>query len=291
MKIVVTGGAGRLGQLTTRELVAYGHDVLAIDRTPISDPGCPSSLVDLSQAQELASLFKRADAVIHLARRRFPYTSNGFDPASRTWKIPDVFGDAENFSYNVTISYNVVAAAFAAGVKKLVMGSSLTIYGFYYPTRFAVPECLPVDEAHPLAPQDPYSISKLVGERICDAFARRSEMQIASLRFAGISADLTQQNLLERRKNPLRWAGPLWTYIDVRDAAVACRLAVERDFSGHEPFNICAPNTIMTGPTLELAKEYFPNVKVRAPLEGNWSGYDCKKARDLLGFTARYLLD
>jgi len=202
-----------------------------------------------------------------------------------------VFGDAENFSYNVTISYNVVAAAFAAGVKKLVMGSSLTIYGFYYPTRFAVPECLPVDEAHPLAPQDPYSISKLVGERICDAFARRSEMQIASLRFAGISADLTQQNLVERRKNPLRWAGPLWTYIDVRDAAVACRLAVEKDFSGHEPFNICAPNTIMTGPTLELAKEYFPDVKVRAPLEGNWSGYDCKKARDLLGFTARYLLD
>jgi nucleoside-diphosphate-sugar epimerase len=291
MKIVVTGGAGRLGQLTTRELVAYGHDVLAIDRTPISDRVCPSSLVDLSQAQDLASLFKRADAVIHLARRRFPYTSNGFVPASRTWNIPDVFGDAETFSYNVTISYNVVAAAFAAGVKKLVMGSSLTIYGFYYPTRFAVPEYLPVDEAHPLAPQDPYSISKLAGERICDAFARRSDMQIASFRFAGISADLTQGNLLERRKNPLRWAGPLWTYIDVRDAAVACRLAVEKDFSGHEPFNICAPNTIMTGPTLELAKEYFPNVKVRAPLEGNWSGYDCKKARDLLGFTARYLLD
>jgi nucleoside-diphosphate-sugar epimerase len=291
MKIVVTGGAGRLGRLTTKELLANGHDVLAIDKTAISDPICPSSVVDLSQAQELASLFKRAEAVIHLARRRFPYTSNGFDAASRTWKIPDVFSDAENFTYNVAISYNVVAAAFAAGMKKLVMGSSLTIYGFYYPTRFAVPEYLPVDEAHPLSPQDPYSLSKLAGERICDAFARRSDMQIASLRFAGISADLTQQNLLERRKNPLRWAGPLWTYIDVRDAAVACRVAVERDFFGHEQFNICAPNTIMTTPTLELAKEYFPSVKLRASLEGNWSGYDCKKARDLLGFTAIHLLD
>src|ERR1051325_5917893 len=235
MKIVVTGGAGRLGQLTTRELVAHGHDVLAIDRTPISDPGCPSSLVDLSQAQELASLFKRADAVIHLARRRFPYTSNGFDPASRTWKIPDVFGDAKNFSYNVTISYNVVAAAFAAGVKKLVMGSSLTIYGFYYPTRFAVPEYLPVDEAHPLAPQDPYSISKLAGERICDAFVRRSDMQIASLRFAGISADFTQQNLLDRGKNTLRWAGPFCLYKALRVPPVAIGLAAERDFSAHEP--------------------------------------------------------
>ena len=291
MRIVVTGGAGRLGQLTSRELVAYGHDVLALDRTPIPNRVCPSSLVDLSQAQELASVFKRADAVIHLARRRFPYTSNGFDAASRTWKIPDVFGDAENFSYNLTISYNVVAAAFAAGVKKLVMGSSLTIYGFYYPTRFAAPEYLPVDEAHPLSPQDPYSVTKLAGERICDAFVRRSNMQIASLRFAGISADFTQQNLLDRRKNPLRWAGPLWTYIDVRDAAVACRLAAERDFSGHEPFNICAPNTIMTKATAELAKEYFPDVKVRETIEGNWSGYDCKKARDLLGFTATHLLD
>jgi len=236
-------------------------------------------------------MFQRADAVIHLARRRFPYTSNGFEPVSRTWKIPDVFSDAENFSYNVTITYNVVAAAFAAGVKKLVMGSSLTIYGFYYPTRFVAPEYLPVDEAHPLSPQDPYSISKLIGERICDAFVRRSNMQIASLRFAGISADLTQQNLLERRKNPLRWAGPLWTYVDVRDAAIACRLSVERDFSGHEPFNICAPNTIMTKATAELAKEYFPDVKLRTPVEGNWSGYDCKKARDLLGFTATHLLD
>ncbi len=290
MKIVVTGGAGRLGQLTTKELIARGHEVLAIDKTPIPEPVCPSSIVDLSQAQQLADTFQQAHAVIHLARRCFPYTSSGFEPASRTWKISEVFADAENFSYNVTISYNVVAAAFTVGVKKLVMGSSLTIYGFYYPTRFAVPEYLPVDEAHPLAPQDPYSISKLAGERICDAFARRSEMQIASLRFAGISADMSQQNLLERRKDPLRWAGPVWTYIDVRDAAVACRLAVERDFSGHEPFNICAPNTIMAKPTAELAKEYFPDVKVRAPLEGNWSGYDCKKARDSLGFTATHLL-
>ena len=291
MKIVVTGGAGRLGQLTIMELVGHGHHVVAIDKIPIQDPVCDWLVVDLAQAQQLADVFARADAVIHLARKKFPYTSNGFNPTSRTWNIPDVFGDAQVFSYNMGISYNVVAAAFAAGVKKLVMGSSLTIYGFYYPSRFAAPEYMPVDEAHPLAPQDPYSVSKLAGEHICDAFARRSEMQIASLRFAGISADFTQRNLLERRKNPLRWAGPLWTYIDVRDAAVACRLAAESNFSDHEAFNICAPNTIMAIPTIELAKEYFPNVTLRTDLQGNWSGYDCKKARDMLGFTARYLFE
>ena len=84
MNIVVTGGAGRLGQLTTKELVAYGHEVLAIDKAPIPDPVCRSSIIDLSQAQECANVCQGADAVIHLARRRFPYTSSGFEPALRT---------------------------------------------------------------------------------------------------------------------------------------------------------------------------------------------------------------
>jgi nucleoside-diphosphate-sugar epimerase len=292
MRIIVTGGAGRLGQTTIRELVDHGHEVLSIDRLPISETVCPSLVIDLLHAEHLAAAFERADGVVHLARKRFPYTSDGFDPVTRIWKTPDVLGDASTFSYNVSISYNVVAAAFAAGVKRLVMGSSLTIYGFYYPTRFSVPEYLPVDEEHPLRPQDPYSISKLVVERACDAFARKRETQIASLRFAGICTDLTHGVLLERRKNPLRWTGPLWTYIDVRDAATACRLAIEASFSGHEAFNVCAPNTIMKTPTAELVREYLPGIKLPdSRLDGNWSGYDPSKARKMLGFTARYLFE
>jgi len=291
MRIMVTGGAGRLGRLTISELLDHGHEVLSIDKVPILESICHCSVIDLLQAQDLAEAFERADGVIHLARKKFPYTSNGFDPVSRTWKTPDVLGDAAIFSYNVTISYNVMAAAFAAGVKKLVMGSSLTIYGFYYPSRWSVPEYLPVDEDYPLRPQDPYSLSKLVVERACDAFASKSDMQIASLRFAGICADFTHQNLRERRKNPLRWSGPLWTYIDVRDAALACRLAVEANFAGHEPFNICAPNTIMERPTSELVTQYLPNAKLLTNIEGNWAGYDSGKSRRMLGFSARNLFE
>jgi nucleoside-diphosphate-sugar epimerase len=291
MKIVVTGGAGRLGQLTIGELLDHGHDVRSIDKVPIPKSVCRSSVIDLLQAKELAEAFEQADAVIHLARKKFPYTSNGFDPASRTWRTPDVLGDAAIFGYNVTISYNVVAAAFAAGIKKLAMGSSLTIYGFYYPSRWTAPEYLPVAEDYPLRPQDPYSVSKLVVERACDAFASKSDMQIASLRFAGICADSTHQNLRERRKDPLRWTGPLWTYIDVRDAARACRLAAEANFVGHETFNICAPNTIMDRPTSELVTEYLPNVNVRTNSAANWAGYDSGKSRRMLGFSARYLFE
>ena len=149
-----------------------------------------------------------------------------------------------------------------------------------------------VSEEHPLRPQDPYSISKLVVEGVCDAFARKSEMQIASLRFAGICTDLTHGVLFKRRNNPLRWTGPLWTYVDVRDAAAACRLAIEASFSGHEAFNVCAPNTIMKTPTAELVREYLPGIKLsESRLDGNWSGYDPGKARKILGFTARHLFE
>jgi len=291
MKIVVTGGAGRLGQLTAKELADHGHDVLAIDKVP--PPGaCRSAVIDLLDAEELAVAFEGADCVIHLARKRFPYTSNGFDAGSRSWKTPDVLADAALFSYNVTISYNVLAAAFAAGVRKLVVGSSLTIYGFYYPSKFLSPDYLPVDEGHPLRPHDPYSVSKLTGERACDAFARKSQMQVASLRFAGVCTDTSHRVLIDRRNNPLRWTGPLWTYIDVRDGAIACRLAAEASFSGHEAFNICAPTTLMPVPTAELVRQYLPDVKrVANGLEGNWSGYDPTKAKNLLGFTARHLLE
>ena len=110
MRIIVTGGTGRLGQITIKELVDHGHEVLSIDRLPISKTVCPSLVIDLLHAEQLASAFERADGVVHLARKRFPYTSDGFEPVSRTWKTPDVLGDASTFSYNVSISYNVLAA-------------------------------------------------------------------------------------------------------------------------------------------------------------------------------------
>ncbi len=77
----------------------------------------------------------------------------------------------------------------------------------------------------------------------------------------------------------------------MRDAAVACRLAVERNFSGHEAFNICVPKTMMKEPTLELVQRYLPQVKlVKSGLQDNWCGYDAGKAERSLGFRAAHLL-
>ncbi len=292
MRVVVTGGSGRLGQFVVRELFTHAHQVSALDAVKPRECPAPTYLADLNKIDSLFDHFKNADAVIHLARQRFPYTESGFNSSTKRWEFADVAGDAARFNANVAMTNNVLAAAQAAGVKKVVCGSSLAIYGFYYPTTELQPDYLPIDEAHPLRPQDPYGLSKILGEKHCDALSQKSGMQIASLRFSGIYTEEHRGLLSERKNNPtIRGTGALWSYIDVRDAARACRLAIEADFTGHQAFNICAPDTIMDMPTRELVSRYLAQVKdLREGLEGRSSGYTVAKAKSVLGFEAKISL-
>ncbi|HEX2226721.1 MAG TPA: NAD(P)-dependent oxidoreductase [Candidatus Binatia bacterium] len=289
MRVVVTGGSGRLGQYVIRELFSHGHAVCSLDAIKPRECLCPTYTVDLSRFQQIIDHFKNVDALVHLARIRFPYTENGFNAARQEWQFDDVAGDAERFNQNIAITNNVLAAAEICGVQRIVCGSSLAVYGFYYGTTELRAEYLPVDEEHPRRPQDPYGLTKFIAEQLCDALSHKNGSQIASLRFAGIYTEAHRSMLLERKKNPLtRGTGALWSYIDARDAARACRLALEATFSGHQTFNICASTTMMDTPTLELLARYLPDVRdLRPGLGGCSSGYSVIKARSVLGFEFR----
>jgi nucleoside-diphosphate-sugar epimerase len=289
MRVVITGGSGRLGQYLVRELFTHNHAVAALDAIKPRECLCPTYTVDLMRIDSFIDHFNNADAVVHLARVRFPYTENGFNLAKQKWEFADIRGDADRFNRNLTITNNVVAAAQACAVKKLVCGSSLAVYGLYYPATDLQPAYLPIDEDHPLRSQDPYGITKLVGETLGDALSQKTGAQVASLRFAGIYTEAHRSMLLERKNNPLaRGTGSLWSYIDARDAARACRLALEADYGGHQAFNICAPSTIMDMPTRELIARYLPGVTdLRGRLDNRASGYSVVKAKTMLGFEAR----
>ena len=91
---------------------------------------------------------------------------------------------------------------------------------------------------------------------------RQRPVAIFRLRFSGVYTEAHRRLILERKEKPLiRGIGALWTYIDARDAARACRIALEAKFSGHQAFNICASETFMEAPTAELVKKYLLEVR------------------------------
>jgi nucleoside-diphosphate-sugar epimerase len=119
--------------------------------------------------------------------------------------------------------------------------------------------------------------------------SQKTGAQVASLRFAGIYTEAHRSMLFERKNNPIaRGTGALWSYIDARDAARACRLALEADFGGHQAFNICARSTMMDTPTRQLVARYLPRVSdLRNGLDDRSSGYSIDKAKRMLGFESR----
>jgi len=273
-KIIVTGGSGQLGRQVIQELLGNGYDLLSLDRAAPETKLCPFRLIDLTRSSDVEDAMRGADAVIHLG----------------AYQAPGLAPDAETFSNNVTATYNVLHAAAELGIRRAVIASSTAAFGFLYARRPWLPDYLPLDEQHPCRPQDPYGLSKVVGEKIADSFASASGISIASLRFPGIHFDFTYRSFPDRWQNPAVKIGRFWSYIDVRDAAVACRLALETDIHGHEVLVVAAPTSTVSRPTDELMREYLPGVrKARADLAGNWSGVDSRKAEKLLGFKAKHL--
>jgi nucleoside-diphosphate-sugar epimerase len=74
-----------------------------------------------------------------------------------------------------------------------------------------------------------------------------------------------------------RWN--LWSYIDLRDAASACRLALDAPVSGARSYIIANADTVMDRPTSELLREVFPDVPVRDDVMGTGSLFSTAAAR------------
>ena len=272
-KIVVTGGSGNLGSWTVRALIEAGYEPLNLDAIAPRERICESWIADLTQTGDLYEACKGAEAVVHLAAYQAPYMA----------------ADSEVFRNNLGATYNVFKAASDRDVRRVVHASSIAAYGFLYAPEMWAPDYLPLDKNHPCLPKDPYALSKIFGEQLADSFASMTETSFASLRLSGVNFDLTYKNLPERWKNPGAKLGTFWSYVDVRDAAESCRLAIEAEIKGHEVFNIGADTSRYLEPTSELVEKYLPETTIKGGMTGQWSGLDSRRARDRLGFTARHL--
>jgi len=274
-KIVVTGGSGRLGQFVIRDLLAHGYQLLSLDKVPPREKLCPSWLADLRHSGDLYEALRDAYGIVHLG----------------AYQAPNLAPDAETLSNNVSATYNVLRAAADLRVQKVVLASSTAAFGFIYAKNLWAPDYLPLDENHPSMPQDSYGLSKVLGEQIAGSIVSiHADMTVSSLRFPGVNFDLSYESFRERWRNPASRASGFWTYIDARDAAMTCRLAIEAKFTGHEVFIASASKNCMIQPTLELVKKYLPRGgKIKKVTGTHWSCVDSSKARRLLGFKPEHI--
>jgi nucleoside-diphosphate-sugar epimerase len=271
MKIAITGGSGRVGRETVAHALDQGHEVVSIDRDPppqgAEHPSARFVQADLGDYEVFERAIAGCDALIHLAA------------------IPHPLNHPDHVVHhnNVVSSYNALLAAATLGIKRVCQASSINAIGAAY-SRWPRYDYFPLDELHPTYNEDPYSLSKWICEAQADSITRRHEqMAVASLRFhwvvpdrATVAASYREANFQPRKH--------MFAYTRRDAAARACLRGVTADFVGHEVFFITATDTATDTPSLEIAREHFPEVEVRGDLSGNRSFYDCAKAERILGW-------
>ena len=228
VRVAVTGSSGKLGSATVERLRADGHEVVGFDRDGM--PGAGFVRVDLTDyGQVLDSLLgvtarhDGLDAVVHLAA----IPVNGLVP------------DAATFHNNVTVTFNVLHAALRAGIRTVVMASSITAMGFPFDEP---PPYLPVDEdvdagqQHLRARQgrrggDGGAAGPLVprpGDHRTAVHQRGGPGRVRHVRAGG---------------DPAYRRSLLFSYVDARDGAAAVALSLDRPEPGLRVLSIAAPDT------------------------------------------------
>jgi nucleoside-diphosphate-sugar epimerase len=275
MRILVTGARGKVGGATVSALQDAGHAVTACDLAPpvFERPpeGAPRYLqADLTGAGDAFAVVRGHDAVIHAAAIPEP-TRN---PPHRV------------FENNLMATFNCIEAAVRFGVPRFVNVSSETVPGFFFPERPYLPEYAPVDEEHPVRPQDPYAVANSFGEQLMDAAVRRSDVRCVSIRPSWVQWEGNyEHNLGPAVRDPSEPSPGLWSYIDVYDLADASRLAAESDLEGHEVMYIASPDNYAGRPLAELIRRHHgDSIPVRELPREDASGISCAKAERLLGY-------
>ena len=269
-RVLVTGASGRVGRHVVDALVD-DHEVTVLDLAPpVQDvPFIEGNVIDLETVRASMS---GQDAVIHLAAIDFGV------PAE-----PEAY-----FGVNVMGTWNTVQAAREAGIRKVVLASSVSAVGVGEMRPDFPPEYLPVDEAHPMKPAHAYGISKLVVEDIARGFALQGDISITCLRPVAVLVESNLQRTVDRAADPThRWLG---AYVTGEDTGRAFAAALEYDAPFDAMF-VAAEDSASEVPTVErLAGLYGAPPPVR---DSGWferdpmaSAIDAARARECLGWRA-----
>src|SRR3954463_3973691 len=273
MRIAVTGGTGKLGRAVVAELRGGDDEVVNLDAAA-QRPDIRIDLTDYGQTVEALTAiddrYDRIDAVVHLAAI----------PA------PGITANAATFHNNITATYNVFAAARAAGITNVVWASSETVLGIPFETP---PPYIPLDEEYPARPESRYALAKHLEETMAAQFCRwNPSLKMIGLRFSNVMDPADYAEFPSFDADPLLRKWNLWGYIDARDGAQAVRKALDYQATGVEIFIIANADTVMSRSSTSLAAEVYPTVKVTRELGEHETLLSIDKARRLLGYEPEF---
>ncbi len=298
MNFLVTGGAGFIGSHLCERLLLAGHGVWAFDDlNPFYEVALKEQNLrdlkaaggrfefvrgDITEPAAVEALFSQThfDQVIHLA--------------ARAGVRPSVEQPALYQRVNVEGTVNLLEAARRAGVRKLTMASSSSVYGVNARVPFA--ETDPIFSAI-----SPYAASKLACEALGHVYHHLYGLDVVMLRFFTVYGPRQRPDLAIHKFARLMTAGrPIpvygdgttardYTYItDILDGVMAC---TEREF-GYEVFNLGESQTVTLTRLIELLEQSLGVKAVvhREPLQAGdvpRTFADISKARARLGYAPK----
>jgi UDP-glucose 4-epimerase len=167
-RILVTGGAGFVGGALTRKLVDSGARVTVLDdlftgqaeTIPTGAEFIRGSVTDRALVDELVAA---NSLIFHLAARNI---------------IASTANPRDDFETNIGGTLNVLLAARASKVDRIVYTSSASVYGN--------PRSIPINEDDRLVLLSPYAVSKLGGENYCLAFYESYGLPTTCVRYSNV---------------------------------------------------------------------------------------------------------
>jgi len=191
MTILITGGAGYIGSVTTELLRARGEQVVVLDnlsrgyRDAVA-PEIPFYQGNVGDRDLVARIAREhdIDACVHFAA--FAYVGESVTQ-------PTLY-----YENNVAQGINLLGALVTAGVRRFVFSSTCATYG--------EPQQIPIDETHPQQPANPYGWSKLFIERVLADYDRAYDLKFVALRYfnaSGASPDRGERHDPETHLIPL----------------------------------------------------------------------------------------
>jgi UDP-glucose 4-epimerase len=230
--------------------------------------------VDITASIALRTITEDFDAIIHLAGISHPLN----DPEEKVFYI-NTFG-----------TFNVMQFAAHRGIKKVVLASSESTLGFAFAVRPHSPLYFPIDEQHPLEPQDAYGLSKLCAEETMKSFSRAYGISSIALRFPWIwvpenSKRETYRKLISDYRN---WYKNLWAWVNVHDVAQAFAKAIEHKGESFDRFFITADENWTGIPSKVLIKEFFAGAQTVQEMDGPRSLISSDLAKVVLKYSPQY---